>query len=190
MVFVIHWHKSAMDLHVFPVLIPPPTSLSTWFLWKDCCWSWNSNTLASWWEELTHFKRPWCWERLKAGGEGDDRGWDGWMASPTQWTWICVNSGNWWWTGRPGVLQFMGSQRVGHDWVTVLNWIFQCLIVISNYSFFIHSTTEGYLSCFQVWAIMNYEYSFYKHHCAGFCVQVGFQLLWINTKECNCWIAW
>ena len=56
------------------------------------------------------------------GGEGDDRGWDGWMASPTQWTWVWVNSGSWWWTRRPGVLGFMGSQRVGHDWVTELNW--------------------------------------------------------------------
>ena len=56
--------------------------------WKEWCWSWNSNTLAIWCEELTHLKRPWCWERLKAGGEGDDRGWDGWMASPTQWTWV------------------------------------------------------------------------------------------------------
>ena len=67
---------------------------------------------------LTHWKRPWCWERLKTEGEGDDRGWDGWMASLTQWTWVWVNSGSWWWTGKPGVLQFMGSQRVRHDWVT------------------------------------------------------------------------
>ena len=56
--------------------------------------------------------------KLKAGGEGDDRGWDGWMASPTQWTWVWVNSGSWWWTGRPGVWQFMGLQRVGHDLAT------------------------------------------------------------------------
>ena len=84
--------------------------------------SWNSNTLATWCEEPTHLKRPWCWERLKAGGEGDDRGWDGWMASPTQWTRVWVNSGSWWWTGRPGVLQFMGLQRVGYGWVTELNW--------------------------------------------------------------------
>ena len=69
------------------------------------------------------FERPWCWKRLRAGGEGDDRGWDGWMASPTQWTWVWVNSGSWWWTGRPGMLQSMGSQRVGHDWGTKLNWI-------------------------------------------------------------------
>ena len=71
-------------------------------------------------KELTHLKRPWCWERLKAGGEGDDRGWDSWMASPTRWTWVWVNSGSWRWTGRPGVLRSMGSQRVGHDWVTKL----------------------------------------------------------------------
>ena len=72
-------------------------------------------------EELTHWKRLWCWEGLGAG-EGDDRGWDGWMASLTRWTWVWVNSGSWWWTGRPRVLQFMGSQRVGHDWATELNW--------------------------------------------------------------------
>ena len=80
------------------------------------------NILATWCEELTHLKRPWCWERLKAGGEGDGRGWGGWMAPLTQWTWVWVNSGSWWWTGRPGVLQSMGSQRVGHNWVTELNW--------------------------------------------------------------------
>ena len=69
---------------------------------------------------LTHWKRLWCWEGLGAGGEGDDREWDGWMALPTRWTWVWVNSGSWWWTGRPGMLRFMGSQRVGHDWVTEL----------------------------------------------------------------------
>ena len=73
--------------------------------------------LATWCEGLTPWKRPWCWERLKAG-EGDERGWDGRMASLTQWTWVWVNSGSWWWTGRPGVLWFMGLQRVGHDWAT------------------------------------------------------------------------
>ena len=88
--------------------------------WKDWCWSWNSNTLATWCEELTHLKRPWCWERLRAGGEGDDGSWDGWMASPTQWTWVWVGSRSWWWTGQSGVLQFMGSQRVGHNWATEL----------------------------------------------------------------------
>ena len=74
------------------------------------------------WEELTHWKRPWFWEGLGAGGGRDDRGWDGWMASPIWWAWVWVNSGSWWWTGRPGTLQFMGSQRVRHDWATELNW--------------------------------------------------------------------
>ena len=98
------WRRSVLGVH-----------------WKDWCWSWNSSTLATSCEELTHWKRLWCWEGLRAGGEGDDRGWDGWMASPTQWTWVWVNSGSWWWTGMPGVLRFMGSQRVGHDWATELN---------------------------------------------------------------------
>ena len=71
--------------------------------------------LATWCEELTHGKKPWCWKRLKAGGEEDDRGWDGWMASLTWWTWVWVNSMSWWWAGRTGVLQSVGLQRVGHD---------------------------------------------------------------------------
>ena len=71
------WRKSVLHIH-----------------WKDWCWSWNSNTLDTWCEQLIYWKRPWCWERLKAGLEGDDRGWDGWMASPTQWTWVWVNSGS------------------------------------------------------------------------------------------------
>ena len=74
----------------------------------------KSNTLVTWWEELTHWKRPWCWERLEAGGEWN-RGWDGWMASLTWWTRVWASSGSWWWAGKPGVLQSMGSQRVGHD---------------------------------------------------------------------------
>ena len=101
------WRRSVLGVH-----------------WKDWCQSWNSNTLATSCEELTHWKRLWCWEGLGAGGEGDDRGWDGWMASPTSWTWVWVKSGSWWWTGRPGVLRFTGSQRLSrHDWVTELNWI-------------------------------------------------------------------
>ena len=83
----------------------------------------NSSTLATSCAELTHWKRLWCWEGLGAGGEGDDRGWDGWMASRTRWTWVWVYSRRWWWTGRPGVLLFMGLQRVGHDWATELNWM-------------------------------------------------------------------
>ena len=69
------------------------------------------------------FERPWCWERLRVGGEGDDRGWDGWMTSLTQWTWVWVNFGSRWWTESPGMLWFMGLQRIGHDWVTELNWM-------------------------------------------------------------------
>ena len=84
----------------------------TQILWPPCVKHW-----------LIWKKKPWCWERLKMGGEGNDRGWDGWMASPTQWAWVWVNPGSWWWTGWPGVLRFMGSQRVGHDWATELNWI-------------------------------------------------------------------
>ena len=84
--------------------------------WKDWCWS--SNTLATWCKKLTHWKRLWYWERLKAGGEGGNRGWDNWMASPTRWTWVWPSSGRWWRTGKPGVLWSMGSQRVGHDWAT------------------------------------------------------------------------
>ena len=90
--------------------------------WKDWCWSWSSNTCATWCKELTHWKRPWCWERLKEGEEGDSRGWDGWIASPTQRTWVWASSRCWWWTGKPSVLQSMGLQRVGHNWATELNW--------------------------------------------------------------------
>ena len=82
------WRKSVLNIH-----------------WKDWCWSWNSNTLATFrCKELTHLKRPWCWERLKAGGKGDDRGWDGGIASLTLWTSVWVSSGSWWWTRRPGML--------------------------------------------------------------------------------------
>ena len=93
------------------------------------------NTLATWCEELTHWKKPWCWERLNAEGEGGDRGWDGWMASQTQWTWVWVNSRSWWWTGRPGVLQSMGSQSRTQlsDWTELnvpgVRWVQLCSIL-------------------------------------------------------------
>ena len=80
-------------------------------------------------KKLTHWKRPWCWEGLGAGGEGDDRGWDGCMASPTRWTWVWMNSGSWWQTGRPCVLRFMGLQRVRQDWATELKWTTDFLTV-------------------------------------------------------------
>ena len=82
-----------------PILkeISPGCSLNDW------CWGWNSNILATWCEDWTHLKRLWCWERLRVGGKGDNRGWDGWMASPTWCTWVWVNSESWWWTARPSV---------------------------------------------------------------------------------------
>ena len=95
------WRKSTLTIH-----------------WKDWCWSWSFSTLTTWCKELTHWKWSWWWERLKAGGEGDDRGWDGWRASLTLWTWVWASSGRWWRIGKPGFLQSMGSQRVGHDRAT------------------------------------------------------------------------
>jgi len=93
---------------------------------KDWCWSWSSNTLTTWWKELTHWKRPWCWERLKTG---NGRGWDSRMASPTQWTWVWASSRSWWWTGKPGVLQSTGlqtwlDQMNCTDWPHVLSFFF------------------------------------------------------------------
>ena len=106
------------------------------------------NILTTWCKELTQLKRPQSCEWLKAG-EGDDRGWDGWMASPTQWTWVWVNSGSWWWTGRPGMLQSVGSQRVGHDWATELNWSlspFSSPECIKDVFYFLASPGEGVFS--------------------------------------------
>ena len=124
-----HWRIDTFELRCWRRFLSPLDSkdikpvnrkeINPEYYWKDWCWS--SNTLATCCEELTHWKRPWCWERLRARGEGDNRGWDGWMASPTRLTWVWVNSGSWWWTGRPGMLQFMGSQKVRHDWATELN---------------------------------------------------------------------
>ena len=96
------------------------------------------NTLATWCKELTHWERPWCWKRLKMGEEGDDRGWDDWMASQTQWTWVWVSSGSCWWTGKSVVLQSMGSQRVRHDWATELNWtdVHMCCHIDKKITFF------------------------------------------------------
>ena len=102
--------------------------------WKDWCWSWSSNTLATWSEGLTHRKRPWCWERSKAGGEGDNKGQDGWMASAIQWTWVWASSGRWWRTGKPGVLQSMASElgMTEQQWHSIppcwipTNWFLGC----------------------------------------------------------------
>ena len=127
-----HWRIDAFELWCWRKLLRVPWTarrsnlsilkeISPEYSLKDWCWSWNSNTLATWCEELTHLKRPWCWERLKAGGEGDDRGWDGWMASLTQWTWVSPSFGSWWWTGSLVCCSPQG-RRVGHDWAIELNW--------------------------------------------------------------------
>ena len=94
----IFWCFFAEYILYVPMLLWPP-HVKSWLIGKD-----------------------WCWEGLEAGGEGDDRGWDGWMASLTRWTWVWVDSRSWWWTGKPGVLQFTRLQSVGHDWATELNW--------------------------------------------------------------------
>ena len=97
--------------------------------WKAQSWCYDLISSKAIVSILSILKRPWCWERLKTGGGGNDRGWDGWMASLTQWTWVWVNCRSWWWRGGPGVLQSMGSQRIGHDWSDLaaaaaeqLNW--------------------------------------------------------------------
>ena len=111
--------------------------------------------LATWCEELTLLKRPWSWERLRAGGEGEDRVWGVWMASPTQWTWVCVHSGSWWCTGGPGALPSMGSQRVGHAWATDLNWMWGCAIAVSDSPGF--STVEPQAQQWTSMAAMNHQ---------------------------------
>ena len=128
-----HWRIDAFELWCWRRLLRVPWTarrsnqsllkeISPEYFLERLMLNWNSNTLVTWCEELTHWKRPWWWERLNVGGEGDDKGWDGWMASLMWWTLVWVNSGSWWWTGRSGVLQSMGLQRVGHDWVTELIW--------------------------------------------------------------------
>ena len=113
---------------------------------------------------------PWCWEGLGAGGEEEDRGWDGWMASLTRWTRVWVNSGSWWWTGRPGVLRFMGSQRVGHDWVTELNqtdkWP-RCIFRNSVWQALYYELKKhegGRMSCFSISVLVVAKYLFFLTH--------------------------
>ena len=95
---------------------------------------------------------PWCCKRLKEGGEGDDRGWDGWMASPTRWRWVWPSSGGWWWTGKPGILQSIGSQRIRHNW-TELNWLSLTHIILLKLSlpYWFLSSTYKYTQCFPLW---------------------------------------
>ena len=106
--------ESPLDSKEIKPVHPRGTTLN--IHWKDWCWS--SNTLATWCKELTHWKRPWCWEDCRQEEKGDDRGWDGWMASPTQWTWVWAKTRRWWRTGKPGMMQPMWSQKFGHNLAT------------------------------------------------------------------------
>ena len=134
-----------------------PVNLMGDQLWKDWCWSWSSSILVIWCEQLTHWKSPWCWERLRAEGEEGIRGWDGLIASLMQWTWTWANSERWWGTGRPGVLQSMGSQRVGHDWaieqqqqyVVLWDWLLSFSVMFSKS---IHIATH----VFYWWIVLHF----------------------------------
>ena len=128
-----------------------------------------------WCEELTYWKRPWCWEGLKVGGEGDDRGWDDWMASLTQWTWVWVNSGSSWWTGRPGMLQSMGSQRV--DTTERLNWTcMKCSLGIFN---FLEDLLSFIFYYFPLFLCIDHQEGFPISPCYSLelCIQMGISFL-------------
>ena len=115
--------------------------------------SWNSHTLATWCEELTHLKRPWFWERLKAEAERNYRGLDGWMAWLTQWTWIWVNSRSWWWTGRPGMLQSVGLlKRVRHDWETELTELMAFPVIMYGYEIWLLNVEHRRIDVFDMWS--------------------------------------
>ena len=138
-----HWKIDAFELWFWRRLLRVPWTARRFnqSILKEIspgCSSWSSNTLATSCKELTHWKRPWCWEGLGAGGEGDDWGWGGWMASPTGWTWVWVSSRSWWWTRRLGVLWFMGSQS-RNDWATELNWkdanLYQMMYIFLDWAF-------------------------------------------------------
>ena len=116
------WRRLLSPLDCKKIKPVNPKGNQSWIFIERTDANLSSNTLATWCQELSHWKRPWCWERLKAGGEGDDRGWEDWMASPTRWTWVWASSGSWWWTGKPGMLQSVRSERVRHNWATELNW--------------------------------------------------------------------
>ena len=125
-----HRRIDAFELWWWRLLRVPWTSRSNQFILKEISPEYSLERVmltlklqyfGTWCEELTHLKRPWCWERLKKGGEGDNRGWDGWMASPTQWTWVWVDSRSWWWTGRPGMLCPWGRKE--SDTTERRNWM-------------------------------------------------------------------
>ena len=102
----------------------PPKGNQSWIHWKDWCWSWKLQYFAHLIQRTNSFEETLMLGKTEGRGEGDDRRWDDWMASLTWWTWVWINSRSWWWTGKPGVLQSMRSQRVRHSWATELNWFF------------------------------------------------------------------
>ena len=138
-----------------------------------------SNTLATWCKELTHWKRSWCWERLKAGWEGDDRGWDGCMASLTRLTWVWVSSGSWWWPGKAGELQSMWSQRVRHNWGTELNWI-EMMSLQNGKGSLGQKTPKQKSACFNIFFLNNWMGKICVWHWQAFEV-TGL----ISSKEIN-----
>ena len=190
----VKWKYKTESIYI-SMYLPSPVTLSRKSVlnvhWKDWCWSWNSNTLAAWWEELTHLKRPWCWERLRAG-EGDDRGWDGWMTSPTWWTWVWVNSGSWWWTGRPGVLWFMGSKRVRHNWENELNWTEHLFIIFLASGVFYISAYFQFLFCMTFFKVHGSKCKLQKLctlECPCYWLMPLVLMAW--TQKCPCdWNGW
>ena len=165
------------------------------------------NFIITWCKELTHLKRPWCWERLRAGGEGDDIGWYGWMASLTRWTWVWVNSRSWWWTERPGVLWFMGSRRVRHDWGAELNWtekalmmviylgtVFYPLVAKFRFLYYCCSLLSGFSSWFCHWAKRMWDKLFQLvslfwngHHCLLQYYILIYELICISNSNISLW---
>ena len=168
------WKKSVLGVH-----------------WKDWCWSWNSNTLATSCEEVTHWKRLWCWEGLGAGGEGDERGWDGWMASLTRWRWVWVNSVSWWWTGRPGMLQFTGCKESDTtDWLTwtesfVSCFIFYYTLPFRGLSFHLSYSFLCFAKTFKFNQVSLVYFCFYFHYSRRWVIE---NLALIYVIECSAYV--
>ena len=130
------------------------------------------------------FEKTLMLERLRAGREGADRGWDGWMASPTQWAWVWVDSGSWWWTGRPGVLWFMGSQRVRHDWATELNSTFYIHMHTHTHT---HTHTDACTHACTHPSLFDLEYSLKNIKCTLINLDCSLNSINWAFKCCCCW---
>ena len=143
-------------------------------------------------KKLTHSKRPWCWERLKVGGEGDDRGWDDWMASPTQGTWVWASSGSWWWTGRPGMLQSMGSQRVGRDWAAELKWTNETIGLARKFFWLLSKNKRhNFLSHQELyWTAYSLCFPTFCHFLGNFIISSSQSFLSFWTKKSSQWFCY